>query len=212
MAIPEDRLETWSRQGSVQQSSDTYYAVKNALETKGTKFDGKARVFLQGSYGKDTNIYAESDVDVVICLDTTYFYDTSDVNPQDLQRFNASFSPASYLYADFKSDVVSALEKSFTKADVTPASKAIKIKARGNRRAADVIADTQFRLYYSGALGLDFHQGICFFDSKGNRIINYPEQHRRNLVNKQAVTNDWFKPTVRIFKNMRSRLVEDKTI
>jgi hypothetical protein len=67
MAIPESQLETWSHQGSVKQSRDTYATIKRTLEASDTKYaDKDFEVFLQGSYGNDTNIYAESDVDVVI--------------------------------------------------------------------------------------------------------------------------------------------------
>ena len=69
MAIPETQLETWSHQGSVAQSSSTYATIKNTLEEAGTAYNDKNyKVFLQGSYGNDTNIYSESDVDVVIRL------------------------------------------------------------------------------------------------------------------------------------------------
>jgi hypothetical protein len=54
MAIPESQLDTWSHQGSVQQSSDTYATVKRALEANDTKYADKSRdVFLQGSYGNE---------------------------------------------------------------------------------------------------------------------------------------------------------------
>lgn len=36
MAIPESQLETWSMQGSVTQSRDTYATAKNALENSGS--------------------------------------------------------------------------------------------------------------------------------------------------------------------------------
>jgi tRNA nucleotidyltransferase (CCA-adding enzyme) len=76
MAIPESQLETWSHQGSITQSSTTYGTVKRALEADDTKYANQAfKVFLQGSYGNDTNIYAESDVDIVIRLDSTYHFD-----------------------------------------------------------------------------------------------------------------------------------------
>jgi hypothetical protein len=39
-------------------------------------------LFLQGSYGNDTNIYAESDVDVVMRTDSIYYSDTSALNPR----------------------------------------------------------------------------------------------------------------------------------
>lgn len=69
MAIPESQLETWSKQGSVTQSSTTYQIIRNALlDAKAVYADKTFEVFLQGSYGNDTNIYAESDVDTVMRL------------------------------------------------------------------------------------------------------------------------------------------------
>ena len=57
MAIPESQLETWAHQGSVSQSSTTYNTIKNVLEADDTPYAGKSySVFLQGSYGNDTNI------------------------------------------------------------------------------------------------------------------------------------------------------------
>ena len=63
MAIPESQLDTWSHQGSITQSSNTYATITGALEAAGTPYANKAyKVFLQGSYGNDTNIYAPDDV------------------------------------------------------------------------------------------------------------------------------------------------------
>lgn len=210
MGIPESQLETWSHQGSVQQSCDTYATVKRALETKDSKYADKSfDVFLQGSYGNDTNIYAESDVDVVIRTDSIYYYDTSALNPQELQSFRSSFTPATYTYADFKSQVVQAAQKNFGQKDVNPGEKAIKIKANGSRRSSDVVVTTEFRRYYSGGQGLQYVPGICFFTSAGRQISNYPKQHSANLTTKHQATYQWFKPMVRILKNMRSRLIDN---
>ena len=69
MAIPLSQLETWSHQGAIQGSSSTYNTIKKALESSTNPYAGKSYdVFLQGSYCNDTNIYAESDVDIVIRL------------------------------------------------------------------------------------------------------------------------------------------------
>ena len=71
MAIPQT-------QGAAIGSRDTYATVQRALEAAGTGYSGSNyKVFLQGSYGNDTNIWAESDVEVVIRLDSIYYYDTS---------------------------------------------------------------------------------------------------------------------------------------
>jgi len=119
--------------------------------------------------------------------------------------------PGAYPYADYKAHVIEALEESFED-DVKPGAKAVKIKSNGSRRSADVVVATEFRRYYSGPLGVQFESGICFFDSGGGRIVNYPKQHSANCTTKHQATDGWFKPTVRILKNMRSRLVDDGVI
>ena len=75
MAIPATQLETWSHQGAVAQSRDTYATIRRALNSDGAQYHGSdCKIFLQGSYGNDTNVYAESDVDMVICLRSTFHY------------------------------------------------------------------------------------------------------------------------------------------
>lgn len=51
-----------------------------------------------------------------------------------------------------------------------------------------------------------FDEGI-YFETPGGRTINFPKQHSENCTSKHQQTNGWFKPTVRIFKNMRNRMV-----
>jgi hypothetical protein len=149
---------------------------------------------------------------VVIRLDTIYHYDTSALTPQDLAVFQAGFTAASYSYADYKSHVLSTLQQSFGTADVKAGKKAIKIRANGGRRSADVVVATEFRRYYSGLFGPQYERGISFFNSNGLRIDNYPKQHSANCTTKHQATNGWFKPMVRIFKNMRGKLVDDGAI
>lgn len=145
-------------------------------------------------------------------LDSIYHYDIDALTPAEKASFNAALIAGTYPYADYKADVIAALVKSFGAADVNPDKKAVKIKANGNRRSADVVVATQFRRYYSGLLGPQFEPGICFFNSSGSRIANYPKQHSANCTTKHQETNEWFKPMVRILKNMRSRLVDDGSI
>lgn len=129
MGIPESQLDTWSHQGSIAQSASTYSIIKNALESANTKYHGKNfKVFLQGSYGNDTNIYAESDVDVVICLDDVYYSDLTQLSPEDKDAYDRAFVPATYSYTQFKQDVLEALTERFG-SDVKVGDKAIVVAA-----------------------------------------------------------------------------------
>ncbi|CEE92122.1 nucleotidyltransferase domain-containing protein [Xenorhabdus nematophila] len=69
--------------------SRTYNTIKGALEAASAAYHGKNyQVFLQGSYGNDTNIYSESDVDVVIRLDDVYYDDLTSLSPEDKTAYD----------------------------------------------------------------------------------------------------------------------------
>ena len=214
MPIPESQLETWSHQGSMTQSSNTYNTIKSVLEASTTPYAGKNfNVFLQGSYGNDTNIYAESDVDIVIRLDDCFHSDLESLSDDENSAYKKAFSDATYTHADFKRDVLSVLEGQYGSA-VKADDKAIAIDARGSRRKSDVIVATQFRRYFKfrSASDCEYVEGICFFNAAGERIANYPKQHSANLTAKHQASSKWLKAMARVFKNMRSRMVEDGLI
>lgn len=214
MPIPESQLETWSHQGSITQSSNTYNTIKSVLEDSATPYAGKNfKVFLQGSYGNDTNIYAESDVDIVIRLDDCFHSDLESLSDDEKSAYKQAFSDATYTHADFKRDVLSVLEEQYGSA-VKAGDKAIAIDASGSRRKSDVIVATQFRRYFKfrSASDSEYVEGICFFNAAGERIANYPKQHSANLTAKHQASSQWLKPMARVFKNMRSRMVEDGLI
>lgn len=214
MPIPESQLETWSHQGSITQSSNTYNAIKSVLEASTTPYAGKNfKVFLQGSYGNDTNIYAESDVDIVIRLDDCFQSDLESLSDDEKSAYQEAFSNATYTHTDFKREVLSVLEDQYGSA-VKTGDKAIAIDASGSRRKSDVIVATQFRRYFKfrSASDSEYVEGICFFNAAGERIANYPKQHSANLTAKHQASSKWLKPMARVFKNMRSRLVESGLI
>lgn len=211
MGISESQLDIWSHQGSVIQSAATYHAIKNALESTNAAYHSKDfKVYLQGSYGNDTNIFAESDVDIVIQLDDVYFSDLTLLTPADKLAYYQAFVPATYSYYQYRNDVVGALTGRFG-ADVRNGYKAIAIAANGNRRKADVIPAMQFRRYWKFRSAFDstYDEGICFFTPDGQQIVNYPTQHSENMTIKHQASNAWLKPMIRILKNMRKKLVAD---
>jgi hypothetical protein len=214
MAIPESQLETWSHQGSVTQSAATYNAIKKVLEATDTPYTGKNyKVFLQGSYGNDTNIYAESDVDIVIQCNDLFQHDLSELPETQKIAFHAAYANAAYSYNDFKRDVLSVLTEAYGD-NVKSGTKAINIAEGGGRRKADVIAAVEFRRYhkFNGVYDENYDEGICFYDGSGQRIANYPKQHSKNLTKKHKDTQEWLKPVVRILKNLRGKLVEKEML
>ncbi|HLW01619.1 MAG TPA: nucleotidyltransferase [Ktedonobacterales bacterium] len=215
VTIPESQLETWSKQGSVTQSSTTYQIIRNALlDAKAVYADKTFEVFLQGSYGNDTNIYAESDVDTVMRLDSIYSYSIKDLPPEQQEAFQRDFSAATYTFAEFKQGVVTRLSNAFGADNVTPGNKAVRIKANGSRRSADVVVCYQYRRYlrYKSAKDYEYVPGVIFPSKSDGDIINYPKRHSENCTAKHQATHNNFKPLVRIFKNMRGKLEADALI
>lgn len=210
MAIAESQLETWSHQGSVAQSAATYQTLRNALERADAPYASRSySIFLQGSYANDTNIYADSDVDAVMRVDSVYYSDTSELPEADLAAYRRNFSAAQYSWAQFRQEVIQHLTTVYGKA-VEPGKKAIFVAGSNNRRDADVLPAAEFRRYfrYSSVSDRSYAEGICFWLPDGKQIVNYPKQHSANCTSKHQGTNSWFKPMVRILKNMRNVMVD----
>lgn len=216
MAISENQLDTWSHQGSVTQSSSTYQTIRTALLSDTAVYHDKSfKVFLQGSYGNDTNIYSESDVDTVIKLYSIFRGDISRLPAEQRAAYERVYAAnAVYTFSEFKHGVVNHLTKYFGVDSVNLGNKAIKIKATQSRRNADVVVCYEYRLYTRFVSPTDFHyiSGIIFPSTANGEIINFPQNHSDNCTSKHQETNSWFKPMVRIMKNMRSRMVSDGII
>lgn len=214
MPIPESQLKSWSHQGSVTQSADTYNKIKNTLEANTTPFSARDfDVFLQGSYGNNTNIYAESDVDIVIQLNDAFYSNFDELSDEEKDAYRQAFPDAKYTLKAFKEDVLSVLDAKYG-SDVQPGAKAVAIKANGSRRKADVIISCQYRRYsnFQSGRNSSYSNGICFFDSEGKRIANFPKQHRTNLRARHQASSNLLKPMVRIFKNIRGKLLQNGKI
>lgn len=213
MSIPESQLQTWGNPGATATPQKAYAAIKSALESAQSPLADKGKeVFLQGSYRNATNIYADSDVDVVIQLNKTFQRDLSELSPAEKQTYLNSYESAEYLEAQFKSDVQTALEARFGKASVTAGKKVFIVKTGISNFTADVLPALQYRKYhwFRWIGNESYTEGLYFHDSSGNVIINYPKQHIENGQKKNAIerTNGWYKTAIRLFKNARNACVE----
>jgi hypothetical protein len=211
VAIPEAKLVTWSHQPAPGPSRDTYTAVKGILEDKGAPFARKnPDVYLQGSYGNDTNVARESDVDVVASIATTFWHDADRLPLEQYQAFERAYpNSSSYSYGQYKADVAGWLTSKYG-TGVRNGSKAIYIPAGQNRRECDVLPAIEYRYYYrfNSVTDQSYTPGICFYLADGTLIVNFPKEHSNNCTVKHQDTNSCFKPTVRIYKNMRNYMVD----
>ena len=202
MAIPESQLETWSNQGATIGSRNTYRSIRTALSQHSWPIGMHYQIYLQGSYANYTNIRGNSDVDLVIELDSVFASNLNTVEKQQL-----GIEKASYGFDGFRHDVEKALTSYYGEDFVDVSGrKSIKIAASSNRLAADVVPCITYKRYHAGIL---VAKGITFWTvNPFEQIINYPRVHRKNGSEKNRKTGNRFKPSVRIFKNARDRILE----
>jgi len=218
MAIPEQQLQTWCNQGATVTAQATYASVQAALAAPTSAIRGKPfEVFLQGSYRNATNIYGDSDVDIVVRYTDTWGRDLSLLPPTQAQLYNQAYPNATYSWEQFRGDVLASLRTYYGAANVTESAKCLKLAAASGRLAADVvpaITYKRFNYFLSDAVQ-DYVEGIRFHDRRdGREIINYPKQHIENgqLKNGAPRAGGNYKPIVRMVKNVRTYMVDHHTL
>lgn len=217
MAISELQLQTWTNSPSSTKSQYTYDQVKKALAASAALNKHTYEVYLQGSYANSTNIRIDSDIDIVVQLNSSFISDKSDLSLEEMMLYSKTFSKSDYGWNQFRSDVFNALKNYFNLTAVKQENKCIKLPGNQNRVNADIIPCIQHRKYnsFSEYDHDDFIEGMRFWSQNEKKeIINYPKVHLENGKDKNADhrTDEVYKHLVRITKNIRRQLVESGSL
>lgn len=216
MSIPESQLKTWSNQGAITTAKATHESIRNALESNDIIRHKNFEVYLQGSYRNSTNIRGDSDVDIIVQLNSSFKQDLSLLSEHENVLFKEAHSDATYLWEHFRDDVFQALKAYYGTFTVYEGNKSLKIAGKSGRLSADVVICLLYRKYqyFRSISDQGFIPGIIFRTSYNDGwIINFPKPHYDNGVRKNKLyTNGWYKPIVRIFKNARTFLVNNHII
>jgi hypothetical protein len=156
-------------------------------------------VFTHGSYRNRVNVRRDSDVDVGVLCDDVFL----PTYPQDVEGAQLGHTDASYTYAQFKRDVYDALSNYFGSEAVTWGNKAFDLHETSYHVEADVAPFVEHRRYVSDR---SYHSGVGLLPDSGGRIVNWPEQHYENGVEKNNATKRSYKGLVRILKSLRLQM------
>lgn len=214
MPVPPSQLETWSNRSQTQTAVNAHTILRESLRAA----DSPIRIinfvdYLQGSYVNATNVWRDSDVDIVVQLNAAfnYTFDQS-MSITDQALCQSAITPAFYHLEHFRPSVIERLGAVFGTDKVKVGNKAVRVEGElGERLDADVVICQQHRHYYAynGNLSFGYHEGIAFRDQRDGRlIVNYPKQHLANGEAKNGATNGGFKKTVRVYKNARNYLID----
>lgn len=214
MTISSSQYDVWAKQGAVITAKSTHQSIRNALA--GHKFPSGVTydTYLQGSYKNSTNIRGDSDVDLVVQLDSSFRKDLRFLPQSQKEAYEGSYENSDFRWVDFRHEVQSALSSYYGTHMVNSGDKTLKVKPNSGRLPADVVVCIKYRVYHYFHTISDqgYTVGITFYDYGSKRwIVNYPKLHYDNGVakNSDARTTGLFKPTVRMFKNARSWLVDE---
>lgn len=164
------------------------------------------KIFLQGSYANNTNVKAESDVDIAVIKEDNFYtlYRTEGNHPQNDSTFHFVTLPQET--PTFKDRVEVCLKQSFPK-KVTRHNKSIKVSGNSYRKDADTVPAKRYRNYKDNYSDdpKDYIGGIIIKpDDNGPAIVNYPEQHIKKGREKNISTNYSYKKQVRILKSIKN--------
>lgn len=210
----EPTFVSWTKPSSdyEQQKMDNAIAqVRKAINRSSVLVKYDTYVFAQGSYRNNTNVRQESDVDICVLNRDVEFSDFS--LSGGLTRESLGLGSHPYTYPQFKNDVEVALVAYFGRDAVERGDKAFDIEESSTRVDADVVAAYRHRRYtgnpsYGTPPSIT---GTEFYSDSNQRIVNWPEQHYANGVEKNKRTSNRFKFAVRILKRLRYYM-EDQNV
>jgi hypothetical protein len=217
-AIPDDTLTAWAQQWAVGASKRTHEAVRAALDAYSWPPEASHTAYLQGSCRNYTNIRDDSDVDIVAELHFPFSPDLAILSQPEQAAFRAYHADDPQLdWLDFRQHVLTALIGGFGASAIREDARAIIVLGGSNGLNANVLVCQERRIYsrFQSQASERYVPGVRFQDRVTKRWIdNFPRAHIVNGEDKDADgrTDHLYKPTVRMFKNARTHLVNNGAI
>ena len=192
----EDTFHAWSRpptKTEQQRCENAENSIRNALSSSEALKNRDIRIFTQGSYKNRVNVRRDSDVDIGVCCYDVFFPSY----PEETTKETFGNIDGDYKYSVFKNEVEEALVSYFGRSAVIRGNKAFDLTENTYRVEADVAPFFEHRRYDVNGSCLSGVE-LRADNTPSKRIINWPEQHYENGVNKNTSTGRRYKAVVRI--------------
>ncbi|WP_329109746.1 nucleotidyltransferase [Micromonospora sp. NBC_01699] len=199
----EDKLSGWTLPSSVteQDKQDRTERMIRAAIKEHAAFNGcDLKVYAKGSYANNTNVKADSDVDIAVQCSNLIYWETesSGANPP------ASPYAGIWTPAKFRSELGAALRTKFPGQVDSSGSTAFRINSGSARVEADVVPCFDYHYYFTSG---GRREGTKVFKKDNSSLINYPTQQLQNGKDKNNLTRQYYKKTVRIMKRVENAMV-----
>ena len=208
MNISEDTFNSWSKGPSDTETAkceNAETAVRKAIAADSNLQNLDISVFAQGSYKARTNVRQNSDVDICVRYNSSFFPEY----PQGMTKESFGLVDGTFSFVEFKNLVQQALESRFGREGVTRGNKAFDVHANSYRIDADVVPTFAHRRYtdrwnHDGTP--HFYTGVAFQPDNGILVKNWPQHVYDNGVSRNTETGKARKRVVRIMKRLRDKM------
>lgn len=202
----EATFQSWSQPASDSEEEKCENAlrmIRDAINKSDVLSNYDINLIPKGSYHNNTNVRLTSDVDIAVKLKDVFFADY----PDDKTHKDFGNQDADYSFAEYRSDVDNAMINKFGRDNIDLGNKSIQVNSNSYRVNADVVPCFEYRRYSQNGT---YISGTQFFARhSGEKVINFPEQHYINGVQKNNQTSRRYKKMVRIFKRLRYNLLDE---
>ena len=202
----EDKLSGWTGPSSSteQDKQDrTERMIRQAVDAHEPFNNCSLKVFAKGSYANNTNVRADSDVDIaVVCRECLYWGESEKGNYAPSGSYEGIWTPEK-----LRAELLSAMNTKFPSQVDSSGSTAIQINSNSARVDADVVPCFSYRYYMNHGS----RDGTKIFKTDGSSIVNYPVQQKENGTAKNNRTGYAYKKGARLLKRVENAMAQDGT-
>lgn len=199
----ENKLSNWTAPSSdteQEKQERTERMIREAVNAHAPFDAASLHVFVKGSYANNTNVRADSDVDIAVELTDLFYWDEASPGVHtNGGRYIGPWTPEI-----LRTELEAALIAKFGRID-TSSAVAIQVNSNTARVDADVVPCISYRYYFRHG---GYREGTKIFPKSGRSIVNYPAQQLKNGRAKNLRTGYAFKKAVRILKRIENEMSE----
>jgi hypothetical protein len=202
----EDKFFGWTGPSSSteQDKQDrTERMIRQAIDAHEPFNNCSLKVFAKGSYANNTNVRADSDVDIAVeCTECRYWGESEkDIHPPS-GSYEGIWTPEK-----LRAELLSAMNTKFSGQVDSSGSTAIQINSNSARVDVDVVPCFSYRYYMNHGS----RDGTKIFKTDGSSIVNYPVQQKENGTAKNNRTGYAYKKGARLLKRVENVMARDGT-
>ena len=202
----EDKLSGWTGPSSSTEQDKqnrTERMIRQAIDAHEPFNNCSLKVFAKGSYANNTNVRADSDVDIAVeCTECLYWGESEKGNHSPSGSYQGIWTPVK-----LRAELLSAMNTKFPGQVDSSGSTAIQINSNSARVDADVVPCFSYRYYMNHGS----RDGTKIFKTDGSSIVNYPVQQKENGTAKNNRTGYAYKKGARLLKRVENAMAQDGT-